>query len=60
MQIEEIVQQIEEMTEKVTDLVYQQVREQTNGVAGAKERERRLAAARRALVKAEHELRLLL
>ncbi|MEI8148769.1 MAG: hypothetical protein WCG62_06790 [Actinomycetes bacterium] len=58
-ELEEIASGINALVERITDLTYDALREQTEGNARFKEVEQKLSSVRRSLVKAEATLRTL-
>jgi hypothetical protein len=56
-EIDELAGRINAMVDRVTDLTYEALREQTDGNAQFKEVEKKLSSVRRSLIKAEATLR---
>lgn len=55
--IERLISTLESAGEEIADLAYTAVRDQLNGLDDAKNREKKLMSARRAVVKAAEALR---
>ncbi len=56
-EIEELAGRINALVDRITDLTYEALREQTDGNTHFKEVEKKLSTVRRSLVKAEATLR---
>jgi hypothetical protein len=56
-EIDDLAGRINAMVDRVTDLTYEALREQTDGNAQFKEVEKKLSSVRRSLIKAEATLR---
>jgi hypothetical protein len=56
-EIDDLAGRINAMVDRVTDLTYEALREQTDGNAPFKEVEKKLSSVRRSLIKAEATLR---
>jgi hypothetical protein len=56
-ELQELASSLSVLIERVTDLTYEALREQTSGNDGYRETEKKLSSVRRSLIKAEATLR---